>query len=90
MPPKKVPQKIPTMDDSPGENTKRVIKALRPLQHVDPIDPDELEDPLALSDEIPRDSDSDASSMGPPGTAAPTKKRVNLYQNIHECVLIRA
>ncbi|XP_052791851.1 uncharacterized protein LOC128225999 [Mya arenaria] len=68
------PQKNP-QEDSTSENTKRATKALRPLQPVDPVDPDELEDPLALPDEIPRDSDSDASSMGHPGTAAPTKKR---------------
>ena len=93
-PKKKVPKRIP-MEDTPSENTKRATKALRPLQPVDPVDPDELE---ALPDEIPRDSDSGASSMGPPGTAAPSKKmyilhcftseRVNLYQNMHECVII--
>uniref|UniRef100_K1Q731 Uncharacterized protein n=1 Tax=Magallana gigas TaxID=29159 RepID=K1Q731_MAGGI len=56
MPPKKkkVPKRIPTMEDSPRENTKRATKALRPLQPVDPVDPDELEDPLTLPDEIPR------------------------------------
>lgn len=44
MPPKKkkVPKRIPTMEDSPRENTKRATKALRPLQPVDPVDPDEL------------------------------------------------
>lgn len=79
MPPKKkVPKRIP-MEDSPSENTKRATKALRPLQPVDPVDPDELEDPLAPPDEIPRDSDSDASSMGPPGTAVPSKKRYILH-----------
>ena len=53
MPPKKkkVPKRILTMEDSPSENTKMATKALRPLQ---PVDPDELEDPLPLPDEIPR------------------------------------
>uniref|UniRef100_K1RZF7 Uncharacterized protein n=1 Tax=Magallana gigas TaxID=29159 RepID=K1RZF7_MAGGI len=48
MPPKKkkVPKRIPTIEDSPRENTKRATKALRPLQPVDPVDPDEL--PLRL------------------------------------------
>lgn len=64
------------MEDSPRENTKRATKALRPLQPVDPVDPDELEDPLTLPDEIPKDADSDASSMDP---AAPMKKRFILY-----------
>lgn len=67
------------MEDSPRENTKRATKALRPLQPVDPVDPDELEDPLTLPDEIPKDADSDASSMDPPGAAAPMKKRYILH-----------
>ena len=53
---------------------KRATKALRSLQPVDYVDPDELEEPLAPPDEIPTDSDSDARSMGPPGTAALSKK----------------
>ena len=67
------------MEYSPSENAKRATKALRSLQPVDSVDPDELEERLAPLGEIPTDSDSDARSMGPPGTAAPSKKRYISY-----------
>ena len=83
MPPgkKKAPKRIATTENTAPkriattENTKRASKALQPLQPADSIDPDELGDPLVPPDETSRDSDSDGSSMGPTGTAAPTKVR---------------
>ena len=78
MPPrkKKAPKRIAT-----SENTKRASKALQPLQPADPIDPDELGDALVPPDETSRDSKI---------YEAKPSKRVNLYQTIHECVIIRA